>query len=172
MPPTISDEEAERYSVLHKPSTEEVYLGDSCPQRPWPQGIISAEPFTYGPIIAPYDIRVLILYPAEKEDDPIECVLAHRISSEAQYQALSYTWGDGRTIRKILCNGGVLSITENLYAALLDIRNCGDRDGISFVWADAICINQGDRSERESQVKMMKDIYWRAMATVVDRSSR
>lgn len=167
MPLAINDEEAECYSTLHEPSTREFYLGDSCPQRPWPKNIIFAEPFIYGPIVAPCDIRVLIIYPAEKEDDLIECVLTHQISSSAQYQALSYTWGDGRTIRKILCNGGVLSITENLYAALLDMRNSGDRDGISFVWADAICINQGDLSERESQVKIMRDIYRRAMATVV-----
>jgi len=167
MAATINDQEAGIYSTPLTPASRKFHIGDSCPPRPWPNDVKTAEPFSYGPILSPYDIRVLILHAAEKDDDPIECVLTHQTSSNAQYQALSYTWGDGKATRTILCNGGVHLITENLYAALLDLRNSGDRGAMSFVWADAICINQEDVKERESQVKMMRDIYRKAMVTVV-----
>jgi hypothetical protein len=58
-------------------------------------------------------------------------------------------------------------ITENLHSALLAIRNSGERRGTKLLWVDALCINQPDLEERDSQVKMMRDIYKRASATVV-----
>ena len=35
------------------------------------------------------------------------------------------------------------------------------------VWADGICINQGDVHEKEAQVQLMGDIYSKAEKTIV-----
>ncbi|KAE8447238.1 hypothetical protein EG329_010932 [Mollisiaceae sp. DMI_Dod_QoI] len=127
----------------------------------------TAKPFTYSPIISPNQLRVLFIRPGEGPDSPLECLMVHSELSKAQYQALSYTWGDPSKTRTLLCNGLALAVTENLYDALVDIRECGNRKAISPVWADAICINQADLKERETQVKMMREIYQRAIVTVV-----
>ena len=37
----------------------------------------------------------------------------------------------------------------------------------TFLWVDAICINQNDLEERSSQVALMGTIYSRAMDTIV-----
>jgi hypothetical protein len=39
--------------------------------------------------------------------------------------------------------------------------------GTGYIWIDAICINQADNREKESQVQMMGDIYHRAFNVVV-----
>lgn len=74
------------------------------------------------------------------------------------FDALSYVWGDCTRSREILIDGRPLPITANLYAALRDLQaeSCM---GDTVVWADAICINQEDFSERSAQVRLMRDIY-------------
>jgi len=55
-------------------------------------------------------------------------------------------------------------ITKNLHYALSHIRHPkSDRT----VWIDALCINQSDISERNTQVKRMHSIYSRAACTLV-----
>ena len=48
------------------------------------------------------------------------------------------------------------AITPNLHAALISFRRS---DEIGFIWADMLCINQGDDKERSGQVGIMKSIY-------------
>ena len=162
----ISQEERNRYITPMKMSSTEFCIGDSFePESPVDIG--SAKQFEYGPITTPNDIRVLFVLPVDDPADPLECVLVHEELCKAQYQALSYTWGDSSKMCKFLCNGMVHHITENLHSALIAIRETVRRNAISPVWADAICINQADLKERESQVKIMKDIYKSAFITVV-----
>ncbi|KAH6696620.1 heterokaryon incompatibility protein-domain-containing protein, partial [Leptodontidium sp. MPI-SDFR-AT-0119] len=55
-------------------------------------------------------------------------------------------------------------IGSNLYDALLHIR---DEEEPIQIWADAICINQLDFTERNHQVYIMRDIYSKADRTVI-----
>jgi len=57
---------------------------------------------------------------------------------------------------RVLIDGKEFGVTENLYAALQQIR-CRHHDVL--LWVDAICINQGDNNEKGGQVKQMGDIY-------------
>ncbi|KAN0122803.1 Heterokaryon incompatibility protein (HET) domain containing protein [Hyaloscypha variabilis] len=85
------------------------------------------------------------------------------------YQALSYTWGDcGRKV-PILLDEQTFLVTENLEGALRHLR-CSTFDDYTKVrplWVDAICINQENIDERDSQVRRMKSIYEQAERVVI-----
>jgi len=92
-------------------------------------------------------------------------------ASPHQYEALSYTWGSFDrpvTIRvESNLNGGswlTLQIQRNLAEALRHLRY---PDKCRLLWVDAICINQKDVGERNSQVLRMADIYTSAIRVVV-----
>jgi len=110
-------------------------------------------------------IRVIKLQPGS-QGDPIVCEVAveHRKDAENTYDAISYVWGDPDDIEAITCNGSVLLIPGNLFEALGAIRNPASP---SRLWADSICINQDDESEKGHQVKKMGHIYENARAVFV-----
>jgi hypothetical protein len=84
-----------------------------------------------------------------------------------RYLALSYTWGPVTQTRTIIVNGVAVEITTKLHAALVQLRSTEwVRRGIK-VWADALCINQGDLDERESQVSITREIYLSAWQVAV-----
>ncbi|SCV50382.1 uncharacterized protein FFB14_11403 [Fusarium fujikuroi] len=102
------------------------------------------------------------------------------------YTALSYVWGDQQNPHEIFIDGKPFHVGENLYTALLRLRQQISILGIGattpedfedetldvikqhlisesrFLWVDAICINQNDIAEREAQVKLMARIYQKA----------
>lgn len=80
-----------------------------------------------------------------------------------QYQALSYVWGAPDKTKSIAVNDKTVQVTENLYAALVQLR-CW---AVDFIWIDAICINQGDVRERGHQVRTMANIYSRASRVII-----
>jgi hypothetical protein len=57
---------------------------------------------------------------------------------------------------------------------LLVTKNCSDaisafrkHESVDYIWIDAVCINQVDLQERNSQVSMMGEIYAGAFAVRV-----
>jgi hypothetical protein len=75
---------------------------------------------------------------------------------EPQFEAVSYVWGDPIITIPTILDGHIFQVTENLNAALHRLR-LPDLDRV--LWIDAICINQNDNSERNSQVLLMGHIY-------------
>lgn len=139
------------------------------------------------------EIRILSLTPSPRHTDPIRGSLLHvslddvtgdeepslfqaasifgAARSTHRYKALSYTWGepnlDGSS-NSILITGSSLRVTENLDHALRQLRNeINSTELPSYWWIDAICINQGDVEERNSQVALMRRIYGSAMQVQV-----
>jgi hypothetical protein len=105
------------------------------------------------------EIRLLILNPASMDlrDSTLEMSLIKtRLGSPVRYRALSYTWGDPQPTYPVLLNGKDFRVQKNLYEALLHFR---PTEGRLKLWVDAVCINQGDIPERESQVALMRNIY-------------
>ena len=105
-------------------------------------------------------IRLITILSGGGDDDvQVELEVATVGTEDATgYAALSYVWGDAtKNLRPVLVNGNkVLWVTYNLWQALKRIRaSYEDR----VVWADAICINQGDEDERSSQIQHMRWIY-------------
>ncbi|KAH6716038.1 heterokaryon incompatibility protein-domain-containing protein, partial [Leptodontidium sp. MPI-SDFR-AT-0119] len=109
-------------------------------------------------------IRLLELLPCSTAA-ALKCRLIHVfLADNPPYQALRYCWGDNSNPVTIQCDTGTILVTQNLYAALLRLRK---KQQHRTLWVDAICINQGDDSERIHQVRQMKDIYQAASRTLV-----
>jgi len=82
------------------------------------------------------------------------------------FEALSYCWGDSTKRYPVIGNdSGILWITENLANALSKVKPEGDPPRL--MWADGLCINQEDVDEKSRQVRMMGDIYRRAMRVLI-----
>lgn len=103
------------------------------------------------------EIRLVTIEPAEYDDLPIKCTLSVACLKESpDFTALSYVWGDASITRLIQLNGEKFHVTENLFSALIALRQQSEE----FVcWIDAICINQQDTSEKSNQVLLMGEIY-------------
>ncbi|KAI1735446.1 heterokaryon incompatibility protein-domain-containing protein [Xylaria scruposa] len=90
---------------------------------------------------------------------------------EPDFEALSYVWGsplDPVTARIFSETStepkSTLSIGQNL---ALTLRHLRFQDRPRTLWVDAVCINQNDIDERNTEVKRMKDIYSLARRTVI-----
>ncbi|KAK3340820.1 heterokaryon incompatibility protein-domain-containing protein, partial [Neurospora tetraspora] len=112
-------------------------------------------------------IRLLQLLPHENEDAAIHCRLfCTTLDSKGTrpYEALSYVWGSEDKPCSIFINRCNLAVGENLYAALVHLRDhCIERT----IWIDAICINQEDQEEKGHQVQSMAKIYAKASRVIV-----
>lgn len=82
------------------------------------------------------------------------------------YRALSYCWGRYEATEKLwLAHSKAatvkpyLRIKPNLANALKKLRRDIKPDGYMIIWIDAICINQADTPERNTQIQKMADIY-------------
>ncbi|KAF2175585.1 HET-domain-containing protein [Zopfia rhizophila CBS 207.26] len=82
------------------------------------------------------------------------------------FEALSYTWGDPSLVSQIVVNGIVWDVPRNLASALRILRDLPEtKVGMSY-WVDALCIDQNNTEEKNSQVKKMKSIYSHARAVI------
>ncbi len=111
-----------------------------------------------------FEIRLLSLSPGQLED-PIETVLSTISLDEApEFEALSYVWGDpAMRLPVTVCNHDI-TVTENLEGALRRMRLS---DGIRVLWVDAICINQQNVLERNSQISLMRRVHQNALRVLV-----
>lgn len=107
--------------------------------------------------------RLVRLLPGNP-DDPIKCTLhAVDLHKVADAEALSYRWGSMSTSRTISIDKVSFTVTENLFQALIHLRNVENE---RVLWVDAICINQSDINERNHQVQQMADIYSQARLVI------
>ncbi|KAI0467786.1 HET-domain-containing protein [Xylaria cf. heliscus] len=124
--------------------------------------------YQYTPLQARDSIRVLELLPSDAQNPDVHVKIKHTNIEAARNKlvALSYTWGSSAPCRTIYNDDGNtrLEIPSNCYDAIRCIR---DSFPPVTLWIDAICINQEDTMERNSQVKIMGEIYGAAVMTVV-----
>ncbi|KAI4188652.1 MAG: hypothetical protein LQ346_005273 [Caloplaca aetnensis] len=113
-------------------------------------------------------IRLLTLHSDEGTDDTstLNCTLQAKLLDDVEYEAISYVWGDPKQTRQIRCNGYVIDVTVSLYGALEKLQFCMGSE-TPTLWADAICIDQSNIAERNSQVSMMGSIYQRARSVQI-----
>lgn len=119
-------------------------------------------------------IRVLEIQPGQFDDKIVSKFrYADLASAHLEYEALSYVWSKPRfTWQKpsdmprveTECNGHPLWISKNLEQAVRHIRL---PSAATFLWADAMCINQDDIRERGHQVTLMTSIYQKAKRVVI-----
>jgi hypothetical protein len=126
------------------------------------------ESFRYASPLYGRRIRLLFIEPHDSDGPdsaPLRVTLVEESLDTAVFDALSYVWGDQTNQVYITCNGKGLYIGQNLHAALMEYRHRLQFD--RGLWADAICINQGDDREKTDQVQMMKHIYGAAGRTII-----
>ncbi|RYP46356.1 hypothetical protein DL768_007419 [Monosporascus sp. mg162] len=131
----------------------------------------------YDTILSGDHFRILEILPGVA--DRLNCRLHTACLSENthSYEALSYTWRDPnqsmnhffRSVEpeeqpSIICNGIHVPVGWNLFSALRALRY-GDRP--RFIWADALCINQNDKTELSRQVQRMSSIFENASRVVI-----
>jgi hypothetical protein len=121
------------------------------------------EPYVYEPLPSKEYFRYLSLEPGSGEE-PLRCSLRTHEIGNAQYEALSYVWGSEIKNRRIYCDGHTIKITENLCDALQKLRSPTD---VRAIWADSVCINQGDVEEKGQQVAIMGQIYSCALRVLI-----
>ena len=133
------------------------------------------------------EIRLLEIQPAADQNDPLRCTLRHKKLHSAEYDAISYVWGDqinNRSHADITYHSGkkftsALRGTFSSCFAPDERQGQGDQSyrnsiGSSLgaalkhlrqksrpitVWTDALCINQSDDEEKSWQVRLMTQIY-------------
>jgi hypothetical protein len=85
------------------------------------------------------------------------------------YFALSYEWGTPKS-SVIIVDNKPFSIRQNLEQALRALWNYFQDDSLVFsrpFWADALCIDQNNVTERGHQVKLMGKIYSSAYGVLI-----
>lgn len=117
----------------------------------------------YRALHAQDEIRLLDLHPGI-DGDPIRCTVRHvRLCQKPEYAAVSYVWGDPEDVIQIICNDSLVMVTRNIYAFLDSFR---DENDCYSIWVDAVCIDQSNIQERNSQVQLMNQIYSQASAVI------
>ncbi|KAL5947227.1 hypothetical protein ACKVV1_000301 [Pyricularia oryzae] len=118
--------------------------------------------YRYERLCARDEIGLLALDPAKRRDTPLSASLVHRRRSEAieEYSAVSYVWGQEKSIRSLEISDGsdtsYLRITPTVDVLLRYLRKTKK---LRYLWIDAICLNQEDEAEKAHQVPQMDRIY-------------
>jgi hypothetical protein len=123
--------------------------------------------YTYKPLDHSKDeIRLIRFQSRERHlqqvfTPPLELSLKHAsLAERPTYHALSYVWGSSIKTDTILVDGQIIHITRSLYEALMWLNF---EEGVEWLWADALCINQEDNDEKSVQVKKMRRIFTSAV---------
>lgn len=124
--------------------------------------------FIYQALPAGDYTRRIILEPSKEEDAPLvgrlEVFDLSQDGSRCSFEAISYAWGSDIKDQTITINGRAMYITTSLRDSLRQTRR---PDRPRALWADAICINQGDDREKGHQVSLMGQIYKTSRCTLV-----
>ncbi|KAJ4319456.1 hypothetical protein N0V84_006359 [Fusarium piperis] len=110
----------------------------------WNNAILSS---LYSPLQGRNPLRVLRLEPGARSE-PIICQLipTNLEKVDNAFFATSYTWGPLQDPQQIQCNSLTMTVQKNAFDLLADLRLQDQQP--RPIWIDAICINQGDLSER------------------------
>ena len=133
--------------------------------------------YIYNTLPMPDSIRLLKLDPGDP-DALLQGTFTIVPLSEPglSYRALSYTWGNpldegsrffephNDSTYYVNCGGKCIEILKNLRDALWQLRQLGES---SYLWIDAICINQKDNSEKSQQIKLMPELYSKASSVII-----
>ncbi|KAK3998151.1 heterokaryon incompatibility protein-domain-containing protein [Cladorrhinum sp. PSN332] len=126
--------------------------------------------YEYSPLPANH-IRLLNLHSGSPES-PLsgELVTVPLFPSSVPFSAISYVWGHSLPSNSsnhfLSTPTGVIRLSPSLSSFLLRLRDSADQSRL--LWADAICINQANLYEKESQVALMADIYRSAAQVLAD----
>jgi hypothetical protein len=111
--------------------------------------------FVYSPL-GNDQIRLLRITPGNPEDVVSTSLATVSLLDAPPFEALSYVWGDYNDRASLMIDGYAVEIHASLFNAIHTLR-CSTSERL--IWADAICIDQSNNSERGHQVRIMSRIY-------------
>ncbi|CAG8973267.1 hypothetical protein HYALB_00000028 [Hymenoscyphus albidus] len=124
--------------------------------------------------LKPWQRRLLILLPGEP-GSRLKCSLIEvdvidghglgivETSEVANFEALSYAWGNSEPVCSMTCNEIPIGIAKELATALRYLRSSTIN---RHLWVDAICINQENLVEKAHQVRNLLRIFEKANAVI------
>ncbi|KAH7176176.1 phosphoribosylglycinamide synthetase [Dactylonectria macrodidyma] len=149
------------YSAPWSPSGADK-LGDETRAPPKAPGA-AAETSPYSSTLQPSEFRLICLPAVDAHDCPLHLTLeVYDLEDCPEYETVSYTWAgedrDGALCQPIYVGPfwDVLLQTKNCWEMLRFVRPWR---GTRMLWVDAICIDQSNIPERNSQVANMGRIY-------------
>ncbi|KAK0725975.1 heterokaryon incompatibility protein-domain-containing protein [Lasiosphaeris hirsuta] len=122
----------------------------------------SGELYKYAPIRDPRAIRLLKLSPAGS-DLARASLRIYPLDGIPEYYAVSYMWGSSDRVSNLDISDddgelrGHIPITKSCQNVLSALAPGGKEP--RYLWIDAVCINQEDSTEKETQIPLMGDIY-------------
>jgi hypothetical protein len=128
------------------------------------QATFPTDHYIYHPLLTPTSFRVLELLPGSREDRISFHLRVEDFENPPDYEAISYCWGKSSAKIPATCDDKLLEITPSLRDGLAQMRLPDKR---RLLWADAVCINQEDMTERSHQVQKMLQIYQHATQVLV-----
>lgn len=131
---------------------------------PYPSAPSTCGALEFPPIdLEKSEIRVLRILPDGDEDGGlIRCTLSTVLVAERHF-ALSYVWGTDQPASIVEVNGHDFLVRKNLFDFLNHAR---PKLANQNIWIDAICLDQSNISERNHQVRRMRDIYESAVCVI------
>ena len=106
-------------------------------------------------------IRLLRVTQEEERPEVIRCrfklVQLDELSDSDTYIAISYVWGPDMLTHWARCPDNTYLEMPASSAAVL--HRLLTTNKTSYIWIDALCINQKDLEEKPSQIRLMKEIY-------------
>jgi hypothetical protein len=134
----------------------------SLPTSPPGSGILGPKSYQYLPL-ADMEFRLIRVLPERMSK--LKCEIVHRsLEDPPDYIAISYAWGDGVDTKPLVLQGATIPVAASLYDALKAIRQ---KKTEALVWVDALCIDQQNKDERATQVRLMGHIYSRATSVAI-----
>jgi len=89
-------------------------------------------------------------------------------ASKPPYTAISYTWGDEDASEVIYLDNRPFRVRPNLWSCLYYMAHAARNNGAwDYLWADAICIDQTNDTERSCQVWLKDQTYRDAVCVSV-----
>jgi hypothetical protein len=111
-----------------------------------------------------------LLRPISIGKDSLAFEISHHLRKAAPaYTAVSYTWGDGAPTERIILGGKTFLTRVNLWSCLYYLGKAAKSECVPwrYLWVDAICIDQNNDQERNSQVRVMDQTYRDALVVSV-----
>jgi hypothetical protein len=110
-----------------------------------------------------------LLRPTSIRHDRLTFDISHHPCEATAYTAVSYTWGNGEPTQSVFINGQKFKVRVNLWSCLYYLGQAALSRSVpwTYLWVDAICIDQNNDNERNAQVRLMDQIYRNAMVVSV-----
>ncbi|KAF7558214.1 hypothetical protein G7Z17_g203 [Cylindrodendrum hubeiense] len=131
--------------------------------------------YQYTALQHPDSVRVLVLEPAMTRLLQLRAsIIQYRPEDEIgkvdgqRYIAVSYTWGKPEASRRLTCatRSGDCSLEISPVVEGL-LHHFRDSYRPTYLWLDAICLNQEDEAEKNQQIPRMGEIYQLASAVQI-----